>query len=68
MRFIEWLATPQGQQMLTTETKEFPMVAGVPLPEGLAALPDFKQSDFPLEQLGQNQSEAQEIYDRAGWN
>ncbi|WP_439619594.1 extracellular solute-binding protein [Hyphomonas sp.] len=68
VRFIEWLATPQGQQMLTTETKEFPMVAGVPLPEGLAALPDFKQSDFPLEQLGQNQSEAQKIYDRAGWN
>ena len=68
VRFIEWLATPQGQQMLTTETKEFPMVAGVPLPAGLEALPEFKQSDFPLEQLGQNQSEAQEIYDRAGWN
>lgn len=68
VRFIEWLATAQGQQMLTTETKEFPMVAGVPLPDGLAALPEFRQSDFPLEQLGKNQSEAQAIYDRAGWN
>ena len=54
--------------MLTTETKEFPMVAGVPLPEGLSALPEFKQSEFQLEQLGKNQNEAQEIYDRAGWN
>ena len=68
VKFIEWLATPEGQRMLTTETKEFPMVAGVPLPEGLSALPEFKQSEFPLEQLGKNQNEAQEIYDRAGWN
>ena len=68
VRFIEWLATPEGQQLLTSETKEFPMIAGVPLPEGLDALPDFKQSQFPLQQLGENQAEAQAIYDRAGWN
>jgi iron(III) transport system substrate-binding protein len=68
VRFIEWLATPEGQTLLTSETKEFPMLAGVPLPDGLDALPDFKQSDFPLDQLGVNQAEAQEIYDRAGWN
>ena len=68
IRFIEWLATPEGQKLLTSETKEFPMIAGVPLPEGLDALPDFKQSQFPLQQLGENQAEAQAIYDRAGWN
>ncbi|MBU2082870.1 MAG: extracellular solute-binding protein [Alphaproteobacteria bacterium] len=68
VRFIEWLVTPEGQKMLTEETKEFPMIAGVPLPEGLEALPEFKQSEFALEQLGVHQSEAQEIYDRAGWN
>lgn len=68
VRFIEWLTTPEGQTLLTSETKEFPMIVGVPLPEGLDALPDFKQSQFPLQQLGENQAEAQEIYDRAGWN
>ena len=68
VKFIEWLATEDGQGWLTRETKEFPMIEGVPLPEGLAALPDFKKSDFPLEELGQHQAEAQEIYDNAGWN
>ncbi|MCA8903075.1 MAG: extracellular solute-binding protein [Hyphomonas sp.] len=66
--FLEWLATPAGQRWLTTETKEFPIVAGVDLPKGLEALPDFHQSDFPLEELGTHQAEAQEIYDLAGWN
>tara|TARA_R110000744_G_scaffold34704_1_gene80680 strand:- start:57 stop:1118 length:1062 start_codon:yes stop_codon:yes gene_type:complete len=68
IRFIEWLTTPEGQGLLTSETKEFPMIVGVSLPEGLDTLPDFKQSQFPLQQLGENQAEAQEIYDRAGWN
>jgi iron(III) transport system substrate-binding protein len=54
--------------MLTSETKEFPIVAGVEYPEGLELLPGFKQSDFPLSELGANQAEAQAIFDRAGWN
>ena len=66
--FIEFLASPEGQKMLTSETKEFPIVAGVEYPEGLELLPGFKQSDFPLSELGANQAEAQAIFDRAGWN
>jgi iron(III) transport system substrate-binding protein len=68
VRFIEYLATPEGQTMLTSETKEYPIVAGAPNPEGLEILPGFKQSDFPLAELGPNQAEAQAIFDRAGWN
>ncbi len=68
VRFIEWLATQDGQTWLTGETKEFPILAGAPLPEGLSALPAFRQSDFPLDELGTHQAEAQEIFDRAGWN
>lgn len=68
IRFIEWLTTPEGQAMLTTQTKEFPLIEGAALPSGLEQLPAFKESVFPLTQLGENQSEAQAIYDRAGWN
>ena len=68
IKFIEWLASVDGQTWLTGATKEYPMIEGAPLPEGLADLPDFKKSDFPLEELGTHQSEAQEIYDKAGWN
>lgn len=68
VRFIEFLATPEGQALLTAETKEYPIVMGTPNPEGLEQLPDFKSSDYPLSDLGQNQAEAQAIFDRAGWN
>lgn len=68
VQFIEFLATPEGQAILTSETKEYPIVAGAPDPEGLEMLPGFKQSDFPLADLGPNQAEAQAIFDRAGWN
>ena len=69
IQFIEWLAGEEGQFLLTTETKEIPLVAGAEMPEGLDRLPpDFKESVFPLNKLGENQAEAQAIYDRAGWN
>ncbi len=68
VKFIEWLATTPGQEMLTAETKEFPVVAGAARPEGLDLLPGFKESDFSLTGLGPLQGEAQAIFDRAGWN
>ncbi len=68
VRLLEWLATPAGQAMLVTETKEFPMLEGVELPAGLEDLPDFKQSSMTLSVFGKRQSEAQQVYDRAGWN
>ena len=69
LRFIEWLTTPEGQALLTTETKEVPLIEGAKMPEGLELLPaEFKESVFPLNKLGENQGEAQAIYDRAGWN
>lgn len=68
VKFIEFLASPEGQALLTSETKEFPIVEGVAYPEGLDMLPGFKTSDYPLTELGANQAEAQAIFDRAGWN
>lgn len=68
VQFIEFLTTPEGQSLLTSETKEFPVVAGAANPEGLDLLPAFKQSDYPLTELGSKQAEAQAIFDRAGWN
>jgi len=67
-RFIEFLARPRGQAMLITETKEFPILEGVALPEGLEALPDIAESGISLDKLGEHQSQAQRIYDRVGWN
>ncbi|MEO9970674.1 MAG: extracellular solute-binding protein [Hyphomonadaceae bacterium] len=67
IRFMEFLASERGQILLTDATKEFPIVEGTPLPTGLETLPDFISSDVPMLKLGENQSLAQTIYDKAGW-
>lgn len=65
--FLEFLTTQTGQELLVVETREIPVVDGVALPEGLDVLPEFEESDLPLSVLGENQSEAQRLYDLADW-
>lgn len=67
MKFIEWLSTAKGQSLLVEETKEFPIVEGVPLPAGLEVLPPIEPSNTPLDQLGPKQAQARKIYIEAGW-
>ncbi len=66
--FIKFLLTNEGQALLTVETKELPILSSAALPEGVEALPPFKGGGTPLETLGENQAEAQRLYDLAGWN
>jgi len=68
IKLLEFLASPEGQSMLITETKEFPIIPGVPAPEGTDTLPVFTESTLPLDTLGKNQTAAQQIFDKAGWN
>lgn len=65
---IEWLATSKGQELLVAETKEYPIVEGVPLPAGLETLPDFTASEISLDALGPLQGDAQKLYTAAGWD
>jgi len=64
--FLEFLATPEGQALLIVETKEYPVLDTVTLPEGLPAAP-VSGAETNLARLGENQVEAARIYDRAGW-
>ncbi|MEL6859605.1 MAG: extracellular solute-binding protein [Pseudomonadota bacterium] len=66
--FLNFLLTENGQTYLTTETKELPLLATGPLPEGVDRLPDFTASDTPMDIYGENQAEAQRLFDLAGWN
>ena len=65
--FILFLMSDEGQQMLTTETKELPISATATLPEGADMIPAYTPSDTPLDKYGENQAEAQRLYDLAGW-
>lgn len=66
--FIAFLLTETGQSYLTSETKELPLLDGSPLPEGVENVPEFTASDTSLEVYGENQAEAQRLFDLAGWN
>lgn len=66
--FIAFLLTDTGQSYLTRETKELPLLDGSPLPDGVENVPDFTASDANLEIYGENQAEAQRLFDLAGWN
>ena len=66
--FLTFLLTETGQSYLTRETKELPLIDGAPLPDGVDALPAFTPSDTALDIYGENQAEAQRLFDLAGWN
>ncbi len=66
--FIKYLLTKEGQELLTTETKELPMRPDARLPDGVETLPPYTAAGTPLDVLGENQAEAQRLYDLAGWN
>jgi iron(III) transport system substrate-binding protein len=66
--FIAYLLTDEGQKYLTMETKELPITASAELPEGVEIMPTFTASETPLETFGENQAEAQRLFDLANWN
>ncbi|MEL7041690.1 MAG: extracellular solute-binding protein [Pseudomonadota bacterium] len=66
--FIAFLLSEQGQSYLTTETKELPLLDTSPAPAGVEQVPAFVASDTPLDVFGENQAEAQRLFDLAGWN
>jgi iron(III) transport system substrate-binding protein len=68
VKFLEFLASPEAQTILAKANDEFPVVAGSKTdnPE-LTALEGFKEATTPMAALGNNQAQAQKIYDLAGW-
>lgn len=66
--FISFLLTETGQSYLTRETKELPLLDTTPLPAGVERVPAFTASDAQLGMYGENQAEAQRLFDLAGWN
>jgi iron(III) transport system substrate-binding protein len=66
--FLEFLASPEAQTIFAQANDEFPVVTGITMdnPE-LKSVEGFKEAETPMAALGNNQAEAQKIYDRAGW-
>ena len=66
--FAAFLLTETGQAYITRDTKELPLLASTPLSEGVDKVPTFRPSDTHLDVYGENQADAQRLFDLAGWN
>lgn len=64
---LRYLESPEAQRLISDLNQEYPVNPEAPPSTALQALGPFKESDVPLAALGQNQAEAQRIYDAVGW-
>ena len=67
VKFLEYLASEQAQRYFADGNNEYPVVEGVKANEALESIGSFKADGLNVAVLGENQPNAQMIYDRAGW-
>jgi iron(III) transport system substrate-binding protein len=67
VKFLEYLASPEAQRYFADGNNEYPVVAGVDPNPTLKSLGDFKVDPVNVAVYGQNQAEAQKLYDAVGW-
>lgn len=68
IRFIEYLTDKRAQQFFVEGNHEYPVVSGAESSTVLSRLGDFIEDKINANELGENQSTAVRIFDRAGWN
>lgn len=64
---IEFLVSSEAQEFYAQSNMEYPIVEGVAVPEVLKAFGTFKADTLNLNKLGELNSEAVIIMDKAGW-
>ena len=65
--FMEYLVSPDVQEVFADTNNEYPVVEGVDLDPVVAELGDFKVDQVNVASYGRNNPEVNEIVDRAGW-
>lgn len=67
-KFLEFLVTPEAQQIFASRNYEYPIVKGVALDNVVKNFGQFKGDETTLAAVfGKNNPEALKIMDRAGW-
>ncbi|MDC9720970.1 MAG: Fe(3+) ABC transporter substrate-binding protein [Gammaproteobacteria bacterium] len=64
---LEYLASDAAQRWYADINNEYPVVAGVGISETLKGFGRYKMDPINLEILGQNNRQAVQLMDRAGW-
>jgi iron(III) transport system substrate-binding protein len=67
VRFLEFLASDFAQTYFANGNNEYPAVPSVAPATKLQDLGDFKIDDVNVSAYGENQPQAQKVFDRVGW-
>ncbi len=67
VKFLEYLATPEAQEVFANANNEIAAVPGVEPNPTVADFGEFKESEINVAALGKNNPEAVKLMDRVGW-
>ncbi|GGX99281.1 iron deficiency-induced protein A [Litchfieldella qijiaojingensis] len=67
IRFLEFLASDEAQEVFASGNYEFPVVDGVKMDPTLESWGNFEKDNLNVSILGENNPEAIRIFDRVGW-
>jgi iron(III) transport system substrate-binding protein len=67
IKFLEYLASKEAQQIFAASNNEYPAVPGVAVDTVLASYGQFKENSINAATFGRNNADALKIMDRAGW-
>ena len=67
IRFLEYLASDEAQEIFAAGNYEYPVVDGVTMDAALESWGEFKKDNLNVSVLGENNPEAIRIFDRVGW-
>lgn len=65
--FLEFLVTPEAQEIFASSNNEYPVVEGVEVDPVVAALGNFKVDEVNVATYGRNNPEVVKLVDRVGW-
>jgi len=68
IRFLEYLTSESAQRYFADGNNEYPAVEGLQANSAVEQLGTFKPDTLNAAEIGQNQAQAVQIFDRAGWN
>ena len=66
--FLEYLTSQSAQRYFADGNNEYPAVSGLGANSAVEQLGDFTPDTLNAAEIGRNQAEAVQIFDRAGWN
>ena len=67
LAFIEFLASPEAQQIFADQNNEYPVIEGLNASEQTQGFGEFMVDELNVSQYGENNAEAVRIFDRVGW-